>query len=379
MAQDVRNIQTAISQTQLAWLTLSQVPNLGGKTIKTLLSLNQLSVSELINLAAETLATLGLNAKQVSAIKSPKPCFQEKVLNWLQQDKANFVLSLDDKTYPTQLQQITSPPVVLFGKGDHQQLAMHQIAIVGSRNPTLEGKRNARQLAHDLALSGWRITSGLAIGIDGNAHRGALNAAGKTIAVLGSAIDNIYPKRHSDLAQEIIHNQGVILSEFPPGTPTKPENFPRRNRIVSGLSKGTVIIEAAIKSGSLITARYALEQNREVFAMPGNINNPLTKGGHFLIKQGAKLVEDEKDINEEFQNLSFLQGAEDIKNLQKKSLQSLATAPLLDSVGFNVTALDVVAKRSKMPINEVLAQLLEYELRGLVAAVPGGYIKLGGK
>lgn len=379
MAQDVQNLVNDIEQTREAWLRLSLVPNLGRATINKLLVNAQLKVTELVNLSTSSLRALGLNQNQIQAIHSPHKKYLANTYQWLKQDPLHFMLCCEDKMYPLMLAELSHSPLILFGIGNPHTLSIPQISIVGSRTPTVQGKQNALSLAQKLVASGWGVTSGLAIGIDGCAHRGALLAKGKTIAVLGSAIDNIYPKRHQQLADEIITQQGAIVSEFLPGSPTRPNNFPRRNRIVSGLAHGTVIVEAAIKSGSLITARYALEQNREVFAIPGNIQNPLSKGGHFLIKQGAKLVEGENDINEEFQNLSFLQGDGDRKNIQKKPLQSLATPQLLDSVGFEATALDVVVKRSNLPIKEVLAQLLEYELRGLVAAVPGGYVKLGGE
>jgi DNA processing protein len=202
---------------------------------------------------------------------------------------------------------------------------------------------------------------------------------GKTIAVLGTGIDQIYPRRHYELAARIIENNGTIISEFAPETPVRPDNFPRRNRIISGLSVGTLIIEAAIKSGSLITARYALEQDREVFAVPGNINNPLSQGCHYLIKQGAKLVACVEDINDEFQNLKIWKESESAKKLQINATESLASDLLLDSVDFEVTPLDVVAERSGIPVAQVMSQLLEYELRGLVTAVSGGYLKLGEK
>jgi DNA processing protein len=219
----------------------------------------------------------------------------------------------------------------------------------------------------------------LAIGIDGLAHQGAILGSGLTIAVLGTGIDYTYPRRHVQLAQQILEMGGTLISEFAPYTPVRPENFPRRNRIISGLSLGTLVVEAAIKSGSLITARYAIEQDREVFAIPGNIHNPLSKGCHYLLKQGAKLVEDLGDINEEFQNLSIWKEHSSENKTQKNVNQGLATDLLLDSVDFEATPLDIVAERSGMPVSLVMSQLLEYELRGLVTAVQGGYLKLGAK
>jgi DNA processing protein len=189
----------------------------------------------------------------------------------------------------------------------------------------------------------------------------------------------MYPRRHIHLAERILLNNGVIISEFAPNTLGRPEYFPRRNRIISGLSVGTLIVEAAIKSGSLITARCALEQNREVFALPGSIHNPLSAGCHHLIQQGAKLVTCVEDINEEFQHLTLSTADNKEDKLEKNMLQSLASDKLLDSVDFEVTPLDIVAQRSGIEVADVMSQLLEYELRGIVVAVPGGYFKLGKK
>jgi DNA processing protein len=197
--------------------------------------------------------------------------------------------------------------------------------------------------------------------------------------VLGTAIDKMYPKRHVSLAEQILDNDGVIISEFAPGTPSRPENFPRRNRIISGLSVGTLIVEAAIKSGSLITAKYALEQNREVFAIPGNIHNPVASGCNFLIKQGAKLVTCPEDITEEFGLVNLPEITKNPQQVQINPSQSLESDVLLDSVDYEVTPIDIVAKRSGISIDIVMSKLLEYELCGLVSAVSGGYIKLGEK
>ncbi|WP_428982847.1 DNA-processing protein DprA [Paraglaciecola aquimarina] len=274
---------------------------------------------------------------------------------------------------------MSSPPAILYGYGNCQHLGRHQLAMVGTRNPSAHGKEHAKMFAHKLSQLGWTITSGLALGIDGFSHQGALLDKNITVAILGTAIDKMYPKRHIKLAEQILAHDGVIVSEFAPNTPSKPENFPRRNRIISGLSVGTLIIEAAIKSGSLITARYALEQNREVFALPGNIHNPMAAGCNYLIQQGAKLVTCIEDINEEFGHVNLPCSMINQAIEQKKADQSLASDNLLDSVDFEVTPLDVVAQRSGIAVEKLMSILLEYELCGLVSAVPGGYIKLGEK
>lgn len=391
MAQDVRNADdfrsrhdSLANQSDLLanysnWIKLSAIPGLGPTGVSKLRKMMKGSIGTLFALGVRELREFGFNQKQIASIKYPNEEYLQTCLTWLSLSSRHTMLTLECSDYPNLLKQISRPPLLLFCAGNAGLLDSQQIAIVGSRNPTLQGKETARSMGFELASTGWTVTSGLAMGIDGCSHQGALEAQGNTVAVLGTGIDNIYPKRHQNLAEQILNENGCIVSEFAPGTPARPENFPRRNRVVTGLSLGTLVVEATIKSGSLISARYALEQNREVFAVPGNIHNLLATGCHYLIKQGAKLVEEVSDINEEFQNLSFLQVVTEEKNFQKKDRISLATDKLLDSVDYEVTSLDVVTQRSHMSVSDVLAKLLEYELRGLVAAVPGGYIKLGGK
>ena len=321
----------------------------------------------------------GFDELQIISIRTPPPLFKAQAENWLGQSASNHVLTFASERYPEILREIASPPILLFVQGNLNVLQTPGLAIVGSRKPTVSAKGLTFEWAAELSKVGFCINSGMAIGIDTHAHLGALSAQGKTLAVLGSGLNRIYPKRNLSLSQKIVDAGGALVSEFFPELPPLAEHFPRRNRIVSGLSKGTLVMEASLRSGSLITARYALEQNREVFAMPGSVRNPQSVGCHYLIKQGAKLVEGPTDIFEEFQNLSFSEPEEVQKNFGKSPLQALASDPLLDSVDYEVTALDVVADRSKLPIKAVLAKLLQYELRGLVAAVPGGYIKLGEK
>jgi DNA processing protein len=300
-------------------------------------------------------------------------------LQWLNTTSNRFLLYFDHPSYPDLLKQISSSPPLLYGYGNPEHLNNYQIAIVGSRTPSPQGRENARFFASRLSECGWTITSGLALGIDGLSHHGAVLGGFTTIAVLGTAIDKMYPRRHIKLAEDVLQHDGVIISEFAPNTPGRPEYFPRRNRIISGLSVGTLIIEAAIKSGSLITARCALEQNREVFALPGNIHNPMSAGCHHLIQQGAKLITCVEDINEEFRHLNLPTINIKVDKTEKNMSQSLASDKLLDSVDFEVTALDIVAQRSGIEVADVMSQLLEYELQGLVTSVPGGYIKLGEK
>jgi DNA processing protein len=273
--------------------------------------------------------------------------------------------------YPPLLKQIHSAPLLLFCQGDLDLLHHSQISIVGSRSASPSGLQAASELAYQLSLNNFVITSGLALGIDAAAHKGALANNGHTIAVLGTGIDVIYPKRHFNLAHQIIE-RGLLISEFLPGTQPHARNFPRRNRIISGLSLGTLVVEAEIKSGSLITAKYALEHNREVFAMPGSIYNPLSQGCHLLIKQGAKLIENVDDIIEE---LSFLsKSCLYIKREHEKKEED----PVLAQLGFEVTAVDVIAQRLNLPVEQILPRLLDLELEEKIERVIDGYIKLKG-
>jgi len=361
------------------WLKLAQIPNFSVVSLKKLQKKFAVQLSELFATSSASLKEIGFNHQQIAAILHPNERSINASLKWLNTKNNRFLLHFDHPNYPNLLRQIASPPPLLYGYGDPQHLNNYQIAMVGSRAPSPQGKENAKFFASCLSECGWTITSGLALGIDGLSHQGAVLGGFTTIAVLGTAIDKMYPRRHIKLAEQILQNNGVIISEFAPNTPGRPEYFPRRNRIISGLSVGTLIVEAAIRSGSLITARCALEQNREVFALPGNIHNPMSAGCHHLIQQGAKLVTCVKDINEEFQHLILPTTREKVLKSEKNMTQSLASDKLLDSVDFEVTPLDIVAQRSGIEVAEVMSQLLEYELRGLVTAVPGGYVKLGEK
>jgi DNA processing protein len=361
------------------WLKLAQIPNFSVVSLKKLKKKFDVQLSELFATSKASLEEIGFNHQQIEAILHPNESTINVSLGWLNTTNNRFLLHFDHPHYPNLLKQIASPPPIIYGYGDPQYLNNYQIAMVGSRIPSPQGKENAKYFASRLSECGWTITSGLALGIDGLSHQGAVLGGFTTIAVLGTAIDKMYPRRHIKLAEQILQNDGVIISEFAPNTLGRPEYFPRRNRIISGLSVGTLIVEAAIKSGSLITARCALEQNREVFALPGNIHNPMSAGCHLLIQQGAKLVTCVKDINEELQHLILPTSREKVNKSEKNMIQSLASDKLLDSVDFEVTPLDIVAQRSGIEVAEVMSQLLEYELRGLVTAVSGGYIKLGEK
>jgi DNA processing protein len=301
----------------------------------------------------------------------------ERDLRWLDQHPEVHLLCIDDPAYPALLRQIRRPPALLFVHGDPACLSLPQVAIVGSRNPTPGGSDNARQFARYLAESGFAITSGLALGVDAAAHQGALAASGKTIGVLGTGIDRIYPSRHRDLARDIIATGGALVSEFPLGTTSQAGNFPQRNRIISGLSCGTLVVEAAVQSGSLITARLALEQNREVFAIPGSIHNPLARGCHRLIREGAKLVETGLDIVEELGALLEFKRQESMAQEQQACVElAPVEQTLLAAMGFDPVDMDTLAERTSLDIGAVAAQLVGLELKGVVGTTSGGYIRL---
>ena len=289
-------------------------------------------------------------------------------LEWLEQEH-NHALTLYDPRYPLLLKQIPDPPPVLFVRGKPEILALPQIAIVGSRNPSHLGAETAFAFAKTLSQSGFAITSGLALGIDAASHRGALAAGGYTIAVAGTGLDRIYPARHSDLALQIA-GSGALVSEFPLGTQAKANHFPRRNRIISGLCRGLLVVEAAKQSGSLITARLALEQNREVFAIPGSIHNPLARGCNALIREGAKLVETTTDILEEFGQL-FQQDESNIGSGPQTKLD-LEQQTLLNRVMFSPTSIDKLVELTGFSVESIASMLLILELQGYVEANAGG-------
>jgi len=290
------------------------------------------------------------------------------------QRAAAHLIAISDADFPPLLKQIPDPPVALFLRGDAHLLASPQLAMVGSRNPSIEGRRNAEEFAAYLSRCGLTITSGMALGIDAASHRGALKAGGPTLAVWGTGLDRAYPPRNLDLAEEIAA-RGLLVSEFPPGTPPLPTHFPRRNRIISGLAVGTLVVEAASRSGSLITARLASEQGREVFAIPGSIHNPMARGCHRLLREGAKLVESAADILEELAPLLNLE----LPAAEPAADAATAAPPedpeyrlLLNSLDFAPTSVDSLVERTGLTPDVVSSMLLMLELQGHVEASPGG-------
>lgn len=358
------------------WLTINAISGLGVLGLENLIN-NEIPLSAVAKGDAETLHALGLPKPLLYNITHPNNAQIEADLEWLNSNKNHTIITQSDPQYPPLLREIHRAPLLLYCEGNVELLSESLLAIVGSRAFSHYGQHNARSFAEELVKCGWGIVSGLALGIDSFAHQGCLNAGGRTVAVLGTGIKQQYPKRNKALRERILDNEGCVVSELSVDCPPIAGNFPRRNRIISGMSYGTLVVEALLRSGSLITAKYAMEQNREVFALPGNINNPRVQGCHQLIKNGAKLVESVADINEEFLFLLQSVAAKPSDPTQKKSNESLASDQLLASVDYEATCLDVVVQRSRLPVSEVTAKLLEYELRGLVASVPGGYIRLG--
>jgi|TARA_R100001143_G_scaffold13061_2_gene14515 DNA processing protein len=366
------------SQLSLACqLALQRIPGVGPATFAKLVQ----QVNQPADIFREARLLKGVDSKILTLLQSPDWDQVERDLEWLSADNRH-VIDQQHPLYPELLKQIPDPPALLFVQGDINLLGKWQLAIVGSRNPSASGRDTAFEFARYLADGDIVITSGLASGIDAAAHKGALAASGKTIAVIGTGLDRVYPAANRDLAHHIAEI-GAIVSEFPLGTSPKAENFPRRNRIISGLSLGTLVVEAAVKSGSLITARMAMEQGREVFAIPGSIHNPLSRGCHQLIREGAKLVETANDIIEELGALAgFVPQLEDPYATTEKVL---ATAELdkdyqqlFEFLGYDPIHIDILIDKSGLTADAVSSMLLLLELQGQVASLPGGrYVRAG--
>ncbi|WP_428356610.1 DNA-processing protein DprA [Methyloprofundus sp.] len=346
-----------------------RTPGIGSKTF--LKCLDFCPPEQLFSHSRETLIKLGLRTPSIDAIKNPDWNIIEQDLLWLEQQN-NHILLFTDKDYPSQLKEIPDPPPILFARGDIDLIHFPQIAIVGSRNPSSLGIQIATDFASSLVSTGFTITSGLALGIDAASHRGALAAQGKTIAVTGTGLDRVYPAAHKQLATEIV-NKGLLISEFPPGTTAKANHFPRRNRIISGLSVGVLVVEAARQSGSLITARMALEQNREVFAIPGSIYNPLARGCNAMIKEGAKLVETTQDIVEELGHFFQLPNAQNNDlNINTQSNLDEQQQTLLNYVLYSPTSIDQLVNETGFSVENIASNLLILEIQGYIIATNGG-------
>lgn len=356
------------------WLTLAQA-HVPSSVIITLLErfgaaevLFKQSRIELLPYVAQHPSTLEL------LLREPNNDVIAPALRWLE-IPSNQLVTWGDTVYPPQLRHIPDPPALLFVSGNPTLLACAQIAVVGSRNPTTGGEENAFAFAAYLAQAGLAVTSGMALGIDAAAHRGALSVGGATIAVAGTGLDRVYPARHRTLAHEIAA-QGALISEFAIGSPPRRHHFPQRNRLISGLSLGTLVVEAALNSGSLITARLAADQGREVFAIPGSIHSPLARGCHTLIREGAKLVETAADILEElgpgYHTKADAQTA--LKNAQAipAEIADLQVTQLLTHVGYDPVDVNMLIERTGLTSDAISSMLLQMELSGLIEARPGG-------
>lgn len=395
-----------------AWWVLSSIPNIGSITLNkirerlpSVSALTECSAQDLINYGLKTeLALTWQQSRQLAACHQGPFLRQswDKLNAWCQQPDCGILMP-DDACYPRALSALRDAPIFLFYRGNPSLLSEASIAIVGSRNPSHYGREQAFTIAQQLVTSDWHVISGLAIGIDAEAHKGALNNStgigkGKTIAVLGSGLEAIYPSCHQVLADNIVASGGLLLSEYLPDMKALARHFPRRNRLVSGISLGTLVIEAAYKSGSLITARLAVEQGREVFALPGAVSNPLSRGCHQLIKEGANLIENATDIisllnsdlaietracEEEVQH-DLLSSSFTTKSDSPKLEAHKSKAAQLKGVAQTIyvaldvvpTAIDSLVNRTGLSVAEIAQQLILMELKGQVEQVPGGYVRL---
>jgi DNA processing protein len=361
-----------------SWLYLLHTTGIGPATFQLLL--NSFGSAELALLATgQQLSQLAINNDVITALTNrPRPDISAD-LAWLEQE-GHHIITLHDERYPARLKSLPDAPPLLYVRGDPDYLSQPQLAMVGSRNPTAAGRSTAKEFAHYLSDAGITITSGLASGIDGASHEGALQGIAGTVAVVAHGLDIVYPANHQQLAQRITEN-GAVISEMPIGTQLQRGLFPRRNRLISALALGTLVVEAAHKSGSLITARYALEQNREVFAIPGSIHNPMARGCHQLIRQGAKLVETAEHILEELdlspnKSLSYLK--EPTQNIPENSKDPhLALDPdhqkLLKCLAYEPASIDELVNRSQFNAAEIASMLLILELEGIIVSQNGRY------
>lgn len=365
------------------WLMLSCLPKFGVRRRQAALSaLTELTA--ILGASVATLKAIGLSAESVEPIQA-----------WQQQDRNHpvvakvlriweacrtqgiWLLTPEDDDYPESLHHIHDAPLVLYCLGCRELLTRDQIGIVGSRNATRAGLDHARNFAAALGREGFVITSGLALGIDGAAHAGALDAGHPTLAVIGSGFDQLYPSQHRKLAERMIE-QGLLISEYPPGVRARAAHFPQRNRIISGMSRGVLVVEAGLKSGSLITARLALEQGREVFAIPGSVHSPVARGCHHLIKQGARLVETVDDVLEELGAWWSPSPAVAQREGQKPLTTDLDTREIavLEALGYDPQSTDQLCSETGLPADQLMQSLLLLELQGLVSSVPGGFQKI---
>jgi len=351
----------AVDVSLKTWLALSLTRGLGGENARRLLK-EFGSPDAVFSASTNSLKTIVKADLAASISQGVDDEVLSPIWDWLE-DSNNHIVTLADNEYPQSLLNIPDPPLLIYVKGRLDLLNKSAIAVVGSRNATPQGMSNAEAFAKSMSNDGLCIVSGMAHGIDSAAHRGALQGPGRSIAVVGTGLDKVYPAANRDLAHELAQ-QGALISEFPLGTPPLAANFPRRNRLISGMSLGCLVVEASLKSGSLITARLALEQGREVFAIPGSIHAPQSKGCHALLKQGAKLVETAQDILEEL----------DIppNSLVKPSCSEDTDVALIEHLGFDPVDMETLSVRSGLTVSQLSAMLLTLELDGRICALPGG-------
>jgi DNA processing protein len=349
-----------------AWASLQLLPGVSARVLAGLLK--ALGGPEEVRDASRANLAKLVPAELASAIeRGPDPALLERTLSWIAEPE-HALIAWDDADYPRALLTISDPPPAFYYSGRRDLLNRPSIAIVGSRNATPQGMDNAEAFAATLSGAGFTIVSGLALGIDTAAHRGGLSAGGSSIAVIGTGPDRIYPSANRELGHRLAA-EGGLLSEFPLGTPPLPANFPRRNRLLSGLSRGVLVVEATLASGSLITARFAAEQGREVFAVPGSIHSPFSKGSHRLIKEGAKLVETARDVIEELGGTAPTEGA----RLEVTAPDMHADAGrVLEALGHDPAGVDALTARTGLAAGAVSVALVELELSGRITALPGG-------
>jgi DNA processing protein len=355
-----------------AWLRLLETPQVGRESARKLLA--AFGSPQAVLAASTDVRHQVVNLETAAALaQAPDTVLFliEATVRWLADstnDAPRQVLTLGDPGYPTLLMETADPPLLLYLQGNARLLAAPSLAVVGSRNPTPQGTENARAFSAHLSQAGWTIVSGLAMGIDGAAHEGGLSGQGSTVAVVGTGLDRVYPRRHLELARRIA-SQGLVVSEYSLGTPPLPPHFPMRNRIIAGLTRGTLVVEAALQSGSLITARLASEAGRDVFAIPGSIHSPQSRGSQALIKQGAKLVESAEDVLEELPTqIPLLQTG---PSEPSSADVGEGNDPILDALGFDPANLDALVARTGWPAPRLNAHLLELEMAGQVARLPG--------
>ncbi len=377
MIEDARELE--------AWYRLVHCPGLGRAAARALLSAFGCPQIACRASPAQWRSVVGESRARALTVGLPSmDAGWAQALAWWRGGPQRLAIALGDTQYPEVLLRTEDPPLLLYLEGRADALEGQLLAVIGSRQPTPQGARNAQDFAAHLGGAGWTIVSGLARGIDASAHEGALSAGAMTVAVVGTGLDQTYPKAHAALARRIAE-QGALVSEFPPGTPPLGSNFPSRNRIIAGLARGTLVVEAALQSGSLITARLATEAGREVFAIPGSIHSPLSRGCHALIRQGAKLVESAADILEELPTPpgavarghhsgtpTPVPASLDSGSASSGADERAAEDPLLAALGYDATTLDELSARTGWPAATLASQLLELEMSGRVSRLPGG-------